>query len=253
MMTIISQLACLLVLAAVGQGVAEGAECGGYPEGHTMCLPKGEACAGDLKCSLDANDVRQVLHRHNCYRNKVAGGLELRGAPGPQPEAKDMRVLVWDEELALIAQRWADQLKFAHDPDSARVTLDRRESGQNIALAGSSAPMKGQKIDWKKFGIKRWYDEVANMKNGTVEKFNTIPGKTIGHYTQMVWAESTRIGCGVRTSSEKCSGIRGFEKYYCRILVCNYNPPGNYLNEKIYTTTGDRCTNLHENYKFLCV
>jgi len=39
------------------------------------------------------------------------------------------------------------------------------------------------------------------------------PSKPIGHYTQMVWAESARIGCGYA----KCNRT---QSYY----VCNYGP-----------------------------
>jgi len=31
-----------------------------------------------------------------------------------------MRELSWDEDLAVVAQRWADQCKFEHDTGEAR-------------------------------------------------------------------------------------------------------------------------------------
>jgi hypothetical protein len=38
-------------------------------------------------------------------RRKVAKGLEVQGANGPQPSATDMYELVWDPVLAASAQR----------------------------------------------------------------------------------------------------------------------------------------------------
>lgn len=35
--------------------------------------------------------------------------------PG-QPNAQNMREMVWDEELAAKAQQWANQCTFEHDP-----------------------------------------------------------------------------------------------------------------------------------------
>ena len=51
-------------------------------------------------------------------------------------------------------------------------------------------------------------------------------GRAVGHYTQLVWATSTRIGCGgVKYRDGK------FNKFY---LVCNYGPTGNWLGEPLY-------------------
>jgi len=44
-----------------------------------------------------------------------------------------------------------------------------------------------------------------------------------GHYTQVVWRDSTELGCGAATCEN------GME-----LWVCNYNPPGNYRGEKPY-------------------
>lgn len=55
------------------------------------------------------------MDAHNTLRNIVASGLEKRGSPGPQPKAANMRVLEWNNELSLIAERWAAQCTYSHD------------------------------------------------------------------------------------------------------------------------------------------
>ena len=52
------------------------------------------------------------MKTHNELRQKVAAGLETHGN---QPGASNMMKLVWNDELAEIAQRLVDQCKFAHD------------------------------------------------------------------------------------------------------------------------------------------
>lgn len=47
-----------------------------------------------------------------------------------------------------------------------------------------------------------------------------------GHYTQVVWAKTTLIGCGRMTYKDK-----GWNKHY---VVCNYGPSGNFIGAKIY-------------------
>lgn len=53
----------------------------------------------------------EILEAHNRLRAQVANGQ----VPG-QPGAQNMRELVWDEDLAVKAQQWANQCTFEHDP-----------------------------------------------------------------------------------------------------------------------------------------
>ena len=44
-----------------------------------------------------------------------------------------------------------------------------------------------------------WYNEVADFPSSNVGSFagGYLNGKAVGHYTQVVWAESQKVGCGV--------------------------------------------------------
>ena len=55
-------------------------------------------------------DKQAILHEHNKARQMLA-----QGKVGGQPAAMNMREMIWDEELARIAQRWADQCMPGHD------------------------------------------------------------------------------------------------------------------------------------------
>ena len=47
-------------------------------------------------------------------------------------------------------------------------------------------------------------------------------GEVCGHYTQIVWANTTKVGC----AKMECDGFTTW--------VCEYDPPGNWVGEKPY-------------------
>ena len=52
-------------------------------------------------------DKDKIVAHHNKLRAKIANGEEKRGLSGPQPPAANMRMLTWNDDLALVAQRFA--------------------------------------------------------------------------------------------------------------------------------------------------
>ena len=107
---------------------------------------------GDPACMAssvmrEVSEVGQqiIVDKHNELRRLLAKGEEGRGIGGGQPPAANMREMVWDEELATIAQRWVDQCpKGAHDKD--RRTLDGTWAGQNGFGGGSRRLESREKV-----------------------------------------------------------------------------------------------------------
>ncbi|VDM82346.1 unnamed protein product [Strongylus vulgaris] len=84
-----------------------------------------------------------------------------------------------------------------------------------------------------KMAAQGWWDELktngVGPSNTLTEELWDRPNKQIGHYTQMAWETSYKLGCGV----VNCASMT--------LVVCQYGPAGNYFNEPIYTI-GDPCT-----------
>merc|ERR1712121_329168 len=132
----------------------------------------------------------------------------------------------WDSELASIAQRLADQCKFEHDcSDCGRVGTGREGTvGQSIGISFNS--QEGEPNDWENI-INAWFNEIESFPNeaSAIESYQF--DSSTGHYTQLVWATTDRVGCGVITYTK--------EDTERKLYVCNYGESGNFLNQPIYT------------------
>jgi len=149
---------------------------------------------GDPEGNAALNGITRL---HNQAREQVSP------APGtPLP------ALNWSGTLASAAQSWADGCKFGHSNSAY---------GENIyATSGTATPADV---------VGSWVSEKAKYNYAS----NTCSG-TCGHYTQVVWANSISLGCGVKT----CTQGSPFGSPSWQLWVCNYDPPGNYNGQKPY-------------------
>ncbi|MEZ4451979.1 MAG: CAP domain-containing protein [Nannocystaceae bacterium] len=135
----------------------------------------------------------------------TAAHNRIRGDLGLPP-------LTWSPEIARYAQAWADKLQqkgcgLRHRPDSGP---DAERYGENIFSMTGADPSAAEVVD-------TWAAEVA----GYDVKTNRCRG-VCGHYTQVVWRKSQRLGCGMASCGDT------------EVWVCNYDPPGNFIGERPY-------------------
>jgi uncharacterized protein YkwD len=116
--------------------------------------------------------------------------------------------LTWSSEVAATAQAYANQCVFQHSGGSY---------GENLYATTGSATAQDVVGSW--VGESASYDYATNSCTATC-----------GHYTQVVWASSKNLGCGVAN----CSANSPFGGGDWQIWVCNYDPPGNYVGESPY-------------------
>lgn len=119
--------------------------------------------------------------------------------------------LAWSATLADYAQAWAEHLaeegcELEHRP---RQGPWAQRFGENLFLGTSWAyrPMDGVE-SWL------WERELYDGRPIDPNRFRA------GHFTQVVWANSLSLGCGLSRCNERI------------ILVCNYDPPGNVIGQK---------------------
>ena len=190
---------------------------------HTMCKWPGasDECSAKTTAREFTDEGKQIiLDKHNELRRRVAKGLEPN-----QPEASNMRALVWNEELAAVAQRWADQCTFGHD--SERKKSDGTYVGQN-AYIGMSSQTSDQASLMASMGgsAQAWYDEVTDPGFDAANIKPYVFSSGTGHYTQVVWAETEEMGCGWTYYEED-----GWQK---SLVVCNYAVGGNMVSASMY-------------------
>ncbi|XP_063783505.1 GLIPR1-like protein 1 isoform X2 [Pseudophryne corroboree] len=175
----------------------------------------------------DVNFIKTTLEAHNLIRSKVT------------PTASNMKYMTWDSDLAKIAKSWTSKCIFDHNTNLLMKGLHPVFSpvGENL-LMGPGTEMMGI--------TKKWADEVAYYNFDTN---GCLTGKMCGHYTQVVWANSYKVGC----AATKCPGSYGF------IVACNYGPAGNFRGSKPYHSgvpcsecPGDQCENNLCNYSSGC-
>merc|ERR1711872_183391 len=206
---------------------------------HTMCKYPGPS--DKCKAATSGRDFTDagkkiILEKHNELRRKVAKGEENQAKQ--QPKAANMREMVWNDELAAIAQRWADQCDFGHDKD--RKKLDGTYVGQNAYKSSSSRESDlttvMSKMDKPTLA---WYDEVHkyNFDPVNIKPFNFV--YQAGHYTQVVWAESEELGCGQVMYKDG--------DWYSNIVICNYAKGGNFKGATMYEE-GEPCSKCPSGY-----
>jgi pathogenesis-related protein 1 len=141
---------------------------------------------------------------------------QARANVSPAP-ATPIPPLTWSASVAADAQAWANQCNWTHNTQNdAGVSY-----GQDLyASSGTKAPTP-QAV------LSSWVGEASNYDYAT----NTCAsGQVCGHYTQVVWRNSTSLGCGITL----CTTGSPFGSGSWYIVVCDYYPPGNYNGQKPY-------------------
>lgn len=148
--------------------------------------------------------------------NSFAEGFEGRVLAAHNLERARLGIapLAWDNRLVASAQRWADHLaasgQFEHAPTENRWA----PQGENL-WAGTRGYFSPEAM------VDAWVREKRHFQQGSFPN-NSRTGNVedVGHYTQLVWRETGRVGCARAASASE------------DILVCRYLHAGNYIGER---------------------
>lgn len=161
---------------------------------------------------LSEEQEELLVELHNYYRGQVS------------PSASAMMPLKWDTSLKVIAEGYAAKCIWNHNPEL-------EDTGENL-FAGTGP------LDLR-VALEKWFLERLDYdyQNNSCDE-----DKMCGHYTQMVWADTHRVGCAFHV----CNSMEGLEWERVTFLVCNYYPAGNYEEERPYVE-GDWCSKCPDN------
>uniref|UniRef100_A0A8C5SK22 SCP domain-containing protein n=1 Tax=Laticauda laticaudata TaxID=8630 RepID=A0A8C5SK22_LATLA len=133
---------------------------------------------------------KETVDLHNSLRRSVS------------PTASNMLKMEWYPEAASNAEHWANNCSLHHSPNSSRIL--GIQCGENLYKSSHHHA-------WSRV-IQSLYDE---YKYFTYDIGANPPGSLIGHYTQIVWYDSYRIGCAVNYCPSSA---------YNYFYVCQYCP-----------------------------
>lgn len=139
----------------------------------------------------------------------------LLAAHNREREAAGVAPLAWDAELARDAAAWGEQLAaagaFEHEGTDEE---DPDPEGENL-WAGT----KGAYTPEAMVGL--WAEEKKHFRLGPIPNASlTGAFEDVGHYTQLVWRDTDRVGCALATGAEE------------EVLVCRYRTAGNVEGER---------------------
>ncbi|MEM6791894.1 MAG: CAP domain-containing protein [Myxococcota bacterium] len=141
----------------------------------------------------------------------LAAHNDARAAHGQAP-------LTWDDDLEAIAAAWGAACTDDEPPaglidhNGGRSDTYPEYVGENIYA--SSAATSGPAA------VTAWMSEEADYDYDA----NSCQG-VCGHYTQVVWAETTKVGCAIAN----CPSLQ-----FGWGVVCNYAPGGNVGGRRPY-------------------
>lgn len=170
-------------------------------------------------------EAKIIVDHHNHLRATV-------GDEGEEPIPADMRYMTWDDGLAYTSLLYSYSCKWEHSLKSERRTAEFRfDNGENLWVGSGQLAMEFDPVN----AIQKWYDEYVDYEfyNQTCE-----PNKLCGHYTQVVWATTYKIGCAW-TVCPTMKNLPGREEL--KYFVCQYAPGGNIETFLAYKV-GPRCS-----------
>ncbi|KAG0467070.1 hypothetical protein HPP92_018650 [Vanilla planifolia] len=120
--------------------------------------------------------------------------------------------MTWNATVAAYAEQYAN-----YRSGSCDLVHSSGPYGENL--------FSGTGRDWSAAdAVRAWVDE---GKDYDYASNSCAAGKVCGHYTQVVWAASTDLGC----AAVPCGSAAGESGVF---IICSYSPPGNYIGERPY-------------------
>jgi hypothetical protein len=138
----------------------------------------------------------------------------LLAAHNRERSALGIAPLAWDPALAAEAGRWGGELArsgaFEHEGDTGEAD----PQGENL-WAGTPGAYAPEEM------VEGWIEEKKFFRPGRFpDNSSTGDYADVGHYTQLMWRDTDRVGCALAAGAEE------------EVLVCRYRTAGNVVGEQ---------------------
>jgi hypothetical protein len=144
------------------------------------------------------------------------GRLDARlvAAHNRERAAIGVPALSWDPSLAAAAAAYGPTLERRGDLVHSEPAT-RPGQGENLWMGTRGAYSLEEMVG-------NWAEEKRLFRPGVFPNVSTSGHwSDVGHYTQMIWPATTRLGCALRQTSR-------FD-----FLVCRYAPAGNVVGQRV--------------------
>ncbi|XP_041985526.1 venom allergen 3-like [Aricia agestis] len=169
---------------------------------HVACqFPEagpGPLCQNYSRVEINPRIQKLIIDEINRRRQHLAAGQVFvrDGQRIPQPRA--MMLVSWDQELAYLAQRLADQCQFVHD--ECRATVRYPYAGQSVGEVRTRRPIPVARAIARV--IAAWWSERRHVRvEQLMSPFRPDKGLKWGHFSQLSIWNLQAVGCGATTSS----------------------------------------------------
>ncbi|XP_028934398.1 glioma pathogenesis-related protein 1-like isoform X2 [Ornithorhynchus anatinus] len=144
--------------------------------------------------------IKDCVQIHNKLRSEV------------NPPASNMLYMTWDPDLAKTARAWVKTCQFKHNTD----LKEAKKFHPSFSSVGENIWTGSLRLFSVSSAIQNWYNEVHHYTYET----HYCSG-VCGHYTQVVWATSYKVGCAVQFCPQ-VFGHKGLTN--AAHFICNYGP-----------------------------
>ncbi len=153
--------------------------------------------AEPLLAPLPVEEMESIwLTEHNIARHQTGG-----------------KPLIWDQSLADDARKWAMYL-------AATSQFEHAQQAEGLSVQGENLWMGTARSYTPKQMVGSWIKERTQYKSGRFPAISrTGNWIDVGHYTQLIWPETKKVGCALARNAED------------EFLVCRYWPAGNVIGD----------------------
>ncbi|RCN40899.1 SCP-like protein [Ancylostoma caninum] len=212
---------------------------------NTMCQVRESGMTDKVRNTfLDVhNDLRSLVASGNAQDKLVDGGK------GSAPQAAKMMKMEYNCDLEKMAAEYARKCIYKHSTDEYRGFTEKSlPAGENLYRVSILDADKVKAAEW---ATRAWFSElkevgIGSENNLTRALWDRSKGNLkmqIGHYTQLAWGNTDKIGCSI----QQCLGNIG-DKRKQTLVVCHYQEIGNRVGKIVYEI-GTPCSNCPSGYK----